>query len=253
MVFLKQENYIGNMKLTTEEKELITLIGSDKIQSFYDFWVKEFVKVENLKVTQSDLSTKGTEINGVYYFFIRNKTYFGIDDRSKRIVLYEEMIRFIRIIQTMEHEKLIFSFSAETTAYPAILFKAENGKYVYDGYVRTNRLIWKYKDLLLFRTPSLDLFIDNGFRTQSEVTRDEELQHRNKSHNLTLKVAIGSIIVSLLATIFNIFLSNKNREVHITNPGPTEIRITNLDSLKQTIQLQLRLDTLKNEFNSEKK
>ena len=220
------------MELTDYQKHLVVLINNETITDFYSFLKIELDKYGAIKHDKSLLSSPFVESNDTFYdVFVKEEYFFGLEDNSQVPILRNCVLEFITLINKLDRDKLIFTFNQVSTCYPAILFKQKNTP-LYEFWSGTmNTLIFKYKDLLLFKMPDLQKLINDNYKTTFEVNTEEESKHRKKSLSYTRNLALASICISIILAIINLFMYNNQREVHITNKDTSKIMIVNQDTL----------------------
>ena len=89
--------------------------------------------------------------------------------------------------------------------------KESNYSIDYCGYRQTNsyELIKKYADAIIYPTPELIEFVENGFKTPEQVRFEKQLEIERSNHNITINwtryTLITAIIVPLLVCIIEKF------------------------------------------------
>jgi len=133
-------------------------------------------------------------------------------------------IQFLSLVKRLEKYNLILSVSTRIPLHPnniSVAYDYYNVKQLHPKFVSMERII---------PLPELHQFKENGYKTKQELRYDKEERDRKNAQKLTLVVALASIGVSALFSLFSflfpwppaLFKSDAPQEVIVVNQTGNE-------------------------------
>ncbi|MBE2227099.1 MAG: hypothetical protein IAE93_07155 [Ignavibacteria bacterium] len=214
------------MYLTDNQKQLLNDIVENKIFDVYSYFdtqndfVHEFYEEELLLEIYPN-EYKSTLQGGVYLLPI-----------IKYTKLCQEFFEFIALCQLIERLGMIHTTKMPVDRkwyFPILPYDSvSNDKYTFpdefnwpDEVRRVNQILYERYLWEFFPYPELHEFIKRGYKTNYELISENEDIDRKKAQKTTLRVALITIVLSVLISIstsvFNYVTYNREREVIIKN------------------------------------
>jgi hypothetical protein len=186
------------MNFTQFQKDLIKDILNKDIADIESF-VKKHVK-------------HSTDITGFNYSVPSGAV---IGDKETGLIVeagqYDKFVEFKIVWDFLLQNGYIYNIENENPKNNllSLLVKTKNGNSV----GKEERLMMGYIPCKIYSLPILSDFVKNEFRTQNEQNIEREIKDRKRAQNITIGIAVISIIASILSVIFN----SKQRDVFIKN------------------------------------
>lgn len=216
------------MKLNKQQIYILELIRSKRAKSFLDLSLN---LIENKKTTYSS-----------NYFGIINvkqgDTCYEIKDEEHAILIMAKCFSFLK---SLDKREILSLNNTKIEKKPPV--------YVNNNNVLSH-FIKQLKDLsvyIIIFDEDLEEFIDNDYKTPDEIELIRERESRVNSEKWTRKIAIFSIIASILTSFFSLFFN------YYTYTNKRIVEIENYQPLKQPIEIRINdqdLEKIQNLINS---
>lgn len=133
----------------------------------------------------------------------------------------KRLLDYNYVYKILEKNEMIHSIKANDEATGIFdlqkpFYHGNNKFYISDTIIKY--ITANFRDKLFIASNELKQFIENDFKSKEELYQERLIVHQEKSMAFTRKVAIGSIVLSIISLAASLFLAS-NRKVEITNPG----------------------------------
>jgi hypothetical protein len=218
-----------NMNFTDKQKKMISCINEMRITTIYDL-IKLF---KDIKEEPFEKKMNGNIEAGRPYFVILEK------DIPEIIQIIIDVDNLCILLQNMK----VIGVLENAHKYDYIQFITKKYYESYELIHELNVIIEKYKKRKYVTTSALEEFIYNNYKTNEEIELNSERTARKNAEKFTRRIALFSIIVSLIigigTTIFNYLTYTKEREMIIVNPGEINYPV-DIKNLGQYMEIQER-------------
>ncbi len=190
------------MLFTDFQKEIIQSISNNDVNNYYTMakaLFKDFkgsnpaIKISTYKVEEKDLPTVHKKLLDYYYVckILESKELIQI------IGAGEEASGLLHVIIPRMPDEFQSKQKVDEVSF---------------------NIVGDFRNKIIIPSNELKQFIENDYKTKEELYQDRLIYQQEKSMAFTRRIALGSIIISMLSLVASIFLAS-NRKVEITNPG----------------------------------
>jgi hypothetical protein len=231
------------MNFSNEEQAYINFLDNRKSVNINDFLL---FKYNHILKKNSLSSYHIITINKVSYYINTNDDMYPINYHEEDEVL-SEVAHFYSICEYLNVNKYINIINIPSRKrkiyFLAFIGNSKNDDEFTEHYtadLNINKLIIEYSSKRIFSTPELTEYIKNGYKTRDDIELKSEKDQRKKAEKWTRILAIASIIVSILITLFNFSTYKNSREVTLTNDSifkdPITVKIKNINEIINRIE-----------------
>ena len=196
------------MKLTDHQTKIVDQISKVNIFDIDKYLIEFYSDI--LFASSSDGGFQGTQFR-----FEGGQKIFYIQDQ---LSFLRSVSEFIGLINFLENENLIHlsdKYPNKSKVFPIFYQLSETRRKPYQDYYD---LVEQYLHKTIVATPSLQSFVERGYKTLLEEQSHFERKDRIQAQKLTKLIAIMSIAISIITLIVNLLFYTKERIVTIKNP-----------------------------------
>lgn len=205
------------MYLTDFQKTIVDSIIDNKVTNVYTF-LRELIESEKDESKIYKAEKIFEEKHGNNALSSENYELFIVNDGKKT---YLNLKEYVGIIEMLRKEGYILSLSAPK-GNVIIIYSVHKTNSAFESYSIIEdgsaiEIANNYRSQLLIPMPGLIELKHRGFKTFDEFKHESEVKSRNYSMRWTQGLAIASILLSIITSVYNIRTYTTVREVKITS------------------------------------
>jgi hypothetical protein len=197
----------------------LSLIEEIKVGNIYD--LTSYIK-RNFDIISHNLNENDYE----QLFVLSNFDKIKIKNVKEA---YYYCFNLFSLIEFLKNSKLIYYL--ETRDQLNITFEADYEDEKTKLYITLINKLFKRNNILFYPSEEINSFIDRNYETIEEKKVFVEDNDRKEALKWTKVIAIISICLSIITTVYNIFMYNNFRNVTLQNQKDT-IKVIIIDTLK---------------------